>query len=244
MSPFGRILRTESKLFLRDPAAVITTIAMPTVILVILGLIPALRETDEKFGGQSFLTYFLPSLLVFSLAVAGVNLMPQALAGYRERGVLRRLATTPASPAALLAAQLVVHLLAMLVSAVLLITVGIVAFDVPGPKNPVGFAVTFVLGIGSLLAIGLLVAAVAPSARAAGGLAGVLFMLIMFFGGVYLPRFLLPDFLNRIGAYLPPGVQALFDSWAGGSPQPVHLAIMAGVALAAGTAAAKLFRWQ
>jgi ABC-2 type transport system permease protein len=170
--------------------------------------------------------------------------MPQALAGYRERGVLRRLATTPVSPVALLAAQLVLNLVAMLVSAALLVAVGTLAFDVPLPLHPVGFAVTFVLGAGSLLALGLLVAAVARSARAAGGLATVVFMLTMFFGGVYLPRFLLPDFLNRIGAYTPPGVQALLDSWTGSSPQPVQLAIMAAVALVAGTAAARLFRWE
>lgn len=69
-------------------------------------------------------------------------------------------------------------------------------------------------------------------------------MVVMFFGGVYLPRFLLPEFLARIGDYTPPGVQALLDAWTGTPPQPLHLAIMAVVALGAGAAAAKLFRWK
>ena len=71
-----------------------------------------------------------------------------------------------------------------------------------------------------------------------------LFLVTMFFGGVYLPRFLLPDVVARIGDYTPPGVQALLDAWTGTSPQPLHLAIMAVIAVAAGVGAAKLFRWE
>lgn len=71
-----------------------------------------------------------------------------------------------------------------------------------------------------------------------------LFLLTMFLGGVYLPRFLLPDFLVRVGDYTPPGVQALLDAWTGTAPQPLHLVTMAVVALVAGTVAARLFRWE
>ena len=37
----------------------------------------------------------------------------------------------------------------------------------------------------------------------------------MFLGGVYLPRWLLPEVLVRIGDFTPPGVQALLDAWSG-----------------------------
>jgi ABC-2 type transport system permease protein len=55
---------------------------------------------------------------------------------------------------------------------------------------------------------------------------------------------LLPDYLIRIGDYTPPGVQALMDTWAGGNPQPVQLAVLAVVTVVAGAAAARLFRWE
>jgi ABC-2 type transport system permease protein len=66
----------------------------------------------------------------------------------------------------------------------------------------------------------------------------------MFFGGAYLPRFLLPEFLVRVGDYLPPGVAALQEGWLGAAPDPVQLAILALTALVAGTVAAKSFRWE
>ncbi|MET8265908.1 ABC transporter permease [Micromonospora arida] len=244
MHAFRQILRIEARLYLRDLPTLLTIVGLPTMILVVLGLIPSLREPDPNFDGQNFVNYFAPSLLVVTLAMVGVNTMPMALATYRERGVLRRLATTPAHPGALLAAQLVVALAAILASALLLIVVGRLAFGVPLPRHPLGFTLAFVLGTAALLALGLLVAAVARTTKAAQALAVPLFLLTMFFGGVYLPRFLLPDAVARIGDYTPPGVQALLDAWTGPSPQPLHLAIMAVIAVAAGASAAKLFRWE
>ncbi len=244
MRAFGQILKIETRLYLRDFGAPLLTIGIPLALLVVFGLIPATREPDPEFGGLSFIQYFAPSLLVITLAMSAVNVLPTVLATYRERGVLRRLATTPASPAALLAAQLVISLGTILVSAVLLVVVGRLALDVPLPRHPLGFALALVLGTAALLALGLLVAAVARTNKAAQAMAVPLFMVVMFFGGVYLPRFLLPDFLVRIGDYTPPGVQALLDAWTADAPRPLHLVIMAVIAVLAGSVAAKLFRWE
>ncbi|MGC5029062.1 ABC transporter permease [Micromonospora sp. DT229] len=244
MHAFGQILKTEARLYLRDTSTLISTIGLPTLILVVLGLIPTLRQPTPDLGGQSFITYFTPSLLVITLAMIGVNVLPTVLATYRERGILRRLATTPASPLALLLAQLVLALIGILASAVLLAVVARLAFGVPLPQHPLGFAAALVLGTAALLTLGLLVAAVAPTAKSAQALAVPMFMAVMFFGGAYLPRFLLPDFIAEIGAYTPPGVQALLDAWTGTAPHPLHLVIMAVVAVAAGALATKLFRWQ
>ncbi|MFU8853089.1 ABC transporter permease [Micromonospora sp. SL1-18] len=244
MHAFGQILKIEARLYLRDLPTLLSTIGLPTLILVVLGLIPALRKPDPHFDGQSFVAYFAPSLLVITLAMAGMNALPTVLATYRERGVLRRLATTPASPAALLAAQLVITLSAILASAVLLVLVARLAFGVALPRHPFGFAAALLLGTAALLALGLLVAAVARTTKAAQAVAVPIFLLTMFFGGVYLPRFLLPDFLVRVGDYTPPGVQALLDAWTGTAPQPLHLLAMVVVAVVAGTVAARLFRWE
>ncbi|WDZ85529.1 ABC transporter permease [Micromonospora cathayae] len=244
MTGLGRMLRMEIRLFLREPLAVFLSVLLPAVILAALGAVPALRRPDDLFDGYSLVAYFAPSLLVMTLATAGLTGLANVLAGYRERGVLRRLAVTPARPATLLAAQLLLHLGVASLAATLLLIVGRVGFGVPLPGHLPGFAAVYLLGAAALFALGLLVAAVAPNQRVAGGTAGVLFLLTMFLGGVYLPRFLLPDVVNRIGAFSPPGVQALFDAWHGTPPRPAHLVTMALVALVAGTVATKSFRWE
>lgn len=244
MTALGKLVQIEARLFLRDPMSFTIGLLLPTVVLIGLGAIPILREPSPDMGGQRFIDYFAPSTIVMAVAVIGLTNLPAVLATYREQGVLRRMRTTPIHPAKLLLAQLIVNIGASLASALLVITAGKLVFDVPMPQHPWGFAVAFVLGISSVFAIGMLVAAVAPTARAASGLSTVLFMSVMFFGGVYLPRFMLPDAVARIGDYVPPGVQSLLDAWTGTAPAVIPLVVMAATALAAGAVAARVFKWE
>jgi ABC-2 type transport system permease protein len=239
-----KVIQVETKLFLREGGSVVFAVLFPTILLLVLGAIPALRTPDPNFGNLRFVDGYAGTLVVITLAFLGLQRVPTTVATYREKGVLRRLATTPLHPAKLLASQLIVNLVAAVVSVVLVVVVGKVVFDITLPHSPVGFILATLLGATSLFALGLVVAALAPTARAAGGWATVLFMLIMFFGGAYLPRFLLPDVIATIGEYLPPGVGALQEAWVGTAPQPLHLAIMALITLVAGTVAARTFRWE
>src|SRR5262249_18343299 len=150
---------------------------------------------DPALGGQRWIDLFVPSLVVITLGTLGVQTLPIRLATYRDKGVLRRLATTPAHPARLLIAQLVIDAASSVVALVLLIAVGHIAFAIPLPANPIAYVAAFLLGMTALFAIGLLVAATAPSARVATAIALPLFFAVMFLGGVYLPRVLLPDVL-------------------------------------------------
>src|SRR5690606_26787559 len=105
--------------------------------------------------------------------------------------------------------------------------------DVPAPQHPLGFAVAFLVGTAAVFSVGLLIAARAPRARTASGAGALLFLLAMFFGGVYLPKFLLPDWLVRIGDFVPPGSGVLWETWVGTGPELVPLLALTGMALAA-----------
>lgn len=239
-----KMITVETKLFFREPAGWVIALLLPTIVLVILGALPSLRSPQETFGGQRFIDIFLPSLMVITLATLGVNTLPMRLTNLREKGVLRRLSTTPANPALLLAAQLVIHLAVAVAAVALLIAVGRLVFDVPLPRNLPGFLLAFVLGLVSIMALGAMIAAAAPSNRAASAVAMPLYFAVMFLGGAYLPRFFLPGFLVEIGKYMPPGVQPLLDAWMGAAPAPLQLASLALVAVLAAVVAARTFRWE
>lgn len=244
MKTLSKLTFVELKLFLREPTAVAFTVGLPTILLVVLGSIPATREPSEEMGGLSFVEFFVPSLVVITLVILALQVLPVALATYREKGVLRRMGTTPVHPASVLAAQLIVYALVAVATIGILIGVGRLGLGVPVPQHVVGFVAAFLLGMSALLALGLVVAAVTPTTRVATGLGMVLFFGAMFLGGVYLPRFLLPDALVRVGEFMPPGVGALQDAWTGTGPQLLHLAVMAAITLAAGATAARFFRWE
>jgi len=257
ISALPTLIVAEARLFRREPMTVGFGVLFPTVILLVLGAIPALREPSPDLGNVRFIELWAPTSLVLGAGIVGLQHIPAVVSRYREDGVLRRMSTTPVHPAAVLVAQLVVAVVALVVSAGLVILTAWLVLDVPLPQDPVPFAVAFVVGFGAVLAVGMLIAAVAPDTRVANGLSMIAYLAAMFAGGLFVPRFLLPESLVRLGEYIPPGVQALTDAWsdqaglsvalgieAAGPPQASQLAIMALIAVLAGGAAARLFRWE
>lgn len=121
------------------------------------------------------------------LATLGLNGVPMMIAQYRERGILRRLGVTPVRPLTLLLAKLAVWAAAALVSVAFVIAVVRLAFHVPVPAAAGWFILALLLGIASLFALGMSVAAVAPTARTATGPGMLLFFPNMFFAGIYFP---------------------------------------------------------
>src|ERR1700730_16414445 len=101
-----RLIKTETRLFFREPGVWPLTILLPTIVLVVVGLLFG-TEADPELGGRRWIHIFPPSLGGMTLAILGVNTLPGRLVKYREKGVLRRLSTTPANPRSLLMAQLV-----------------------------------------------------------------------------------------------------------------------------------------
>jgi ABC-2 type transport system permease protein len=244
MTTFTKITATETKIFLRSPLMAIAGILLPSILLLAIGAIPGMTEPSEAAGGYRFIDAWVPSLIVISLAMLALQSIPAAVATYREQGVLRRLATTPVHPANLLVAQLVIHVVVALAGIALVLGLANAVYDVPLPKHPLTFALTLLLGVVSTFSLGLITASIAGTAKSAGGLAMITFLPIMFFGGVYLPRPLLPEVLRRIGDYVPPGSQPLQDAWVGAGVQPLQLVVLAAFAVLGTALAAKLFRWE
>lgn len=238
------LVRTEVRLFARDPLNALFGILLPSLILAALGAVPALREPADVFGGLRFTEYFAPSLLAISIAVLGLQTLPVGLTTYREKGILRRLSATPVRPSAVLVAQLLINLVSAALGTVLMVAVAVLAFDVPLPRHPLGFVAAFVVGTGAVFALGLLIAAFAPKAKTATAIGTVLFILTQFFAGVYLPKFLLPEPVVAIGEFVPPGIGAFQDAWLGDGPDLVQLGVLALVAVAATAVAARFFRWE
>jgi ABC-2 type transport system permease protein len=245
MSALGKLTAVEAKLFTREPAAAVYGLAFPVVLLVIFGSIPAMRVAGSAPGGLRIIDLYLPILIGLGLATLALNTLPGFLANYREKGVLRRLSTTPVNPAGVLTAQLVVNVVAAMVAIALLVGIGHVAFGVALPRQFLGFLVTLVLLAFSLYTLGLLIASVAPTNRAASGIGTLLYLPMMFTAGLWTPGST-PALIQRIGEFTPlgAGVQALQQVWAGHWPQPSLLLVLAGYAILVGALSTKLFRWE
>jgi ABC-2 type transport system permease protein len=246
-SALRRLTVTELKLFVRERVGVIWGVGFPLVLLIIFGSIPGFRTPVSKgIHGLSILDAYVPILITFVLAMLALNALPSVLAGYREKGILRRLATTPVGPGRVLAAQLAVNVAVVLVTLVLLVAVARIAYGVPLPRQVAGFALAVVLTVAALFGIGMFVAAVVPTARAANAAGAILFFPMMFFAGLWLPIAAMPSVLQHISHATPLGAaaQSLTDAWQGHWPHPLQLLAMAAYALVFSLGAARLFRWE
>jgi ABC-2 type transport system permease protein len=241
-----RLTLTELALFMRERVGIIWGIGFPLVLLIIFGNIPGFRKPVSPAAPRvSILDSYVPILLAFVLAMIALNVLPPVLAGYREKGVLRRLSATPVGAVRVLAAQLIVDAGMTAVTMIALLVVARLAFSVAFPRQPAEFALAVVLGALALLSLGLLLASVLPTSRGANAAGAILFFPMMFFAGLWLPIAAMPAALRHVSQATPLGaaVQAMTDAWQG-HWHPLYLLILAGYALAFAVAAARLFRWE
>src|SRR3546814_9934404 len=158
----------------------------------------------------------------------------------------RRMRTTPVSAATVLGAMLVRFAVLSLATVVIVLAVGRLAFAVELPGNLLAYATAFALTAVALLAIGLLLAALAPSGASASAIGLVLFFPLAFFAGLWIPRESMSDPLRAISDLTPigAGVQSLQSAAAGHWTSLLHPAVLLGWSIVAGGVAARYFRWE
>lgn len=240
------VLTTEIRLFRREPGNIFWVLLFPTLLLAILGSVPAFRDHDPAFDGLRMVDAYVPVTVLLGLIVGGLQAMPQTLTGYRERGILRRMSTTPVRPSALLSAQMLVYGGAALTSALLALVVGWAAFDVRLPQQPFGYAVALFLAVLAALALGAVVAALSRTTKIAGAVGSVVVFPAMFCAGVWLPVQAMPDALARGVGYTPFGAaaQALNRATAGDWPGWTELGVLLAWTVLMSAAASRWFRWE
>jgi ABC-2 type transport system permease protein len=147
------------------------------VLLAVMGAFS--HGPDKSLGGLSLVASYEPILIAFTCSTFALQGLPAVLAGYRERGILRRLNATPVGAGRLLGAQLTVNRSMTLIATAGILVVGDAGFGVPLPGQPAGFALALVLAA-AMLSLGLLVASVASTGRVAGAAGTMLFLPLMF----------------------------------------------------------------
>ena len=239
------LVKVEAKLALRVPMGLILGVAVPVVLLVIFSAIPGLKQLAPGSTLTMFAQY-VPVLIGLSLCVIALINLPVPVVTDRQMGVLRRFATTPAPPSWLLAAQVIINLALALIAIVILVAGGVVFFSLHMHAHWGGFVLSALLATAAMFAIGLLIAALAPSPQIAAAIGTVLLYPLLFFAGMWTPKQNLSPVLQHIGNYTPldAAVQAMDAAMQGHFPPTRPLLVMAAYAVVFGVAAIRLFRWE
>jgi ABC-2 type transport system permease protein len=247
MSALTTMAKTQTKVLLREPTAVFFGLVFPALLLLMIGLVfPGATEPSPDLSGRRLVDVYAPVTLALGLATVAISILPTTLGNDRERGVLRRLSTTPVHPRVLVVAHLTVQLLVAAFASIAALLVGALVLDVTLPQSPGWFVLSFLLAAAALLGLGLLIGAVVPTASAGQAAGMILYFPLLFFAGVWIPMEVMPQGVRVVSEYTPAGagVQALSDAWVGSVPTTSNLLVMASYALATGLLATWMFRWE
>ena len=227
---FGTLFGIELKLNVRDMNMVVFAIAMPLVVLAVLGIV---YDTDPAFegAGYSFVEQSFGAVASIAICAAGAMGLPLAVADYRERKVFKRMKATPASPALILGVSLAIYALYAAVSLALLWAVATLAFGVQMRGSWPAFLGGWLLTLAGMLSIGLVVGGLARTSKQASIIASILYFPMLVFSGATL---------------LSQGIQLMKSAFLGAPPDvaAVPLAVLAAVAVACTAVAVRFFRWE
>jgi ABC-2 type transport system permease protein len=234
----------ELKLFLREPLTVVFTLALPPLVLYVLAQVFGNTPNPAVYGGAGPVNYYTPAYIGLVIASLGLIGLPVHLASYREHGVLRRMQAARVPVRALLASQLVVLLAGSAAGSVLIVVLARIGYDVAWPAAWLEVAAAAVLGAFAFTAIGALIGAALPTARAAQGIGVLLWFVMMMVAGAGPPPEVLGTVLTRVADATPlkPLVVAMQDPWLGRGVNWTQMAVLAGILLVAGGAAVPALR--
>ncbi len=241
-----QILKFETNRMKRNFAPVFFALAFPVMMLGIFGGIYG-NKPSGKFGGLGVVDISVPAYLILVVAVTGLMSFPLGLAEYRDRKILKRFRATPVGPSSFLVAQALVNVVLSLLGAALLVGVGYVFFGLHLPHSVWYTVGALLLGTVSLYSIGSVVAAVAPSERAATATANLIYFPMIFLSGTTIPLAIFPSVMKDISDVLPAtyAVKLLQGAWLNSSTNvPLDLAVLIVVSVVCAVAAVRFFRWE
>jgi ABC-2 type transport system permease protein len=247
MRGFGKLFWVETKVFLREPAAVFFSLGFPLVLLFMFGAIYG-NERTPVFGGYGAVDASIPAYTALIIATNGILSMTNLLARYREAQVLRRLRCTPLGVPALLGAFVGVNLTMTAAGMALLYVAARLVYRTRFDGDLGNVALGFLLGGLSIMTFGFVLAGLMRSARSAQAVAMVLFYPMIFLTGATVPLEILPKAVLKFARFLPLThvVILLRGLWVG-DPWRQHLqqvVILAAILVVGTLVAVKTFRWE
>jgi ABC-2 type transport system permease protein len=254
MRGYQAMTRAEFRLFRREPFSVVFVLAFPLMMMVLLAAVFGNNQADAHevengmlvWRGVTPANYYTAASVAGIVAALGLMTLPITLAGYRERGILRRFHASSVSPSTLVGAELTLALVTFVAGTLVLAVVARLAYGAMLPQDVLGVAVALLAGTAAFGAIGLLLATVIRTSRSAQGVGLLLFFALWLISGTAPPRAVLPAGLRDVGGLLPLShlVTAVQNPWFGFGWSATDLAVLAAYAVAAGIVALYLFRWD
>jgi len=240
----------QNKIFFRTPIAAFFTIFFPLMIFVVFSLVFGNTFIEEL--GVTTAQYYAPALAVFAAVSASYTNIATTTAYQRDQGILKRVRGTPLPAGVYMGGKIASAVLIAVLSVVVMMGIGVVFYGVEIYARTLPAAiVTFLVGVGTFAALGLLVAALVSSGESATAVTNATLLPLAFISGVFLvPSEESPAWLGTVADIFPlkhfvePFATAFNPTYTGNGWNWTSLAYMALWAVVATVFAVRLFKWE
>ena len=137
----------------------------------------------------------------------GVFFIMQAMATgllkERQEGTFRRLLAAPLPRVAMLLGKVIPYYLINLIQVALMFGIGVLVFDMSLGVYPFGLVLVTMAASAASTGLGLMLASVSKTPEQAGSLAALLSVALAAVGGMFMPRFAMPEFMQTMALFTP-----------------------------------------
>jgi ABC-2 type transport system permease protein len=217
MRLLARLSWLELKLFMREPLTVLFALALPLLVLFVMGGVFGNDADVDVYRGVGAMDYYVPAYIALVTASVGLISLPAHLAGNRDKGVLKRYVASSLPIWVIVGASVVTTFVIATVSGVVLVAVAMPVHEVAGPEHAGLVLIGFVASALMFASLGVLLGAVLPTARAAQALGVLVWFVLLMIGGAGPPPEVLTGAMGTIGELTPlrHGVRVIQDGWLG-----------------------------
>ncbi|MFC0211161.1 ABC transporter permease [Paenibacillus chartarius] len=217
----------------------------------ITGYKPAV--TVERKGVRSlnltYIDFLVPGIVGMMIMSNNLNGVAGQIASWRERGVLRRMQSTPLRASTFIAAQITARLLLNGIQAMIVLLIGALFFNTQVNGSWLLLIMFVVLGTLAFMAIGFIIAGLAKTPESAGPIAGIISFPLLFLGGVFFPINSMPEAMQSIVKLLPiahltSALRQVMNVGAGLTELWPEAALLGGWMIVAFVIASFTFKWD
>ncbi|QQS21951.1 ABC transporter permease [Candidatus Saccharibacteria bacterium] len=166
---------------------------------------PALSVERVSTGakGASSFDYTFSGLLGFTILSMGIFGLANSMPQEKQKGAFRRLRASPFRTSQLISANALHYLVVGVLSVALMVIIGVTVFHFQLRGSWLVFAVYTLVSVATMLGFGLLIGGWAKNENQSAPLSNLVSFPMMFLSGTFFPRFLFPEWLQGVTAYLP-----------------------------------------
>ena len=237
MRAINKLIFTELKLHIREPVSLVFTLVLPFIILLVMGEVfgRSVGPNEAYYRFVKPMDYYAPAYVGIVMLALGVVTVPVHLAGYREKGILRRFNASSVPLRSLFASQAVVSVIVTIICVFILIIPSVLIYHISTPHSILLVILAAIMAMAAYVSLGIFLGFILPSSRAAQGVGIILFFLMFMLSGGGPPRGVMSPAMQSVGKILPAWhvTDIIQDAWLGyGWNVVAFLAILAYIVAA------------